>query len=151
MAEKGLAPPVFARRHPRLRTPLNAILLQMAIIALLIGLDFQMILCIDNFFSSAAAVLEFAAAIQLRRARPHLPRPFRVQLGTRALGLVLVVPSCISVAMMGVTAAESKATLVIISLALIAGVLLYLPFRRWRPRWLAQVEGGRAAADPELR
>ena len=38
--------------------------------------------CVDNFFSAAAAALEFAAAVQLRATRPDMPRPFKIPVNT---------------------------------------------------------------------
>ena len=79
MAEMGLAPAIFARRAAT-DTPINCIALQFVMIALLISLDFNQILCIDNFFSASAAILEFLAhpAPLLRSgARPPVHHPAR--------------------------------------------------------------------------
>jgi len=92
MAQVGLAPSFFGRRSKAFQTPVNAILLQALIIAMLVGLDFDLIMAVDNFFSAAACTLEFAAAVQLRRSHPALARPYRVPLGTRALALLIAPP-----------------------------------------------------------
>ena len=44
MAEAGLAPKLFKKRHPRLGTPVRAILLQVVIVGVLAGLDFSVIM-----------------------------------------------------------------------------------------------------------
>ena len=128
MAEVGLMPSCFAHRQSRLGTPTRAIALQVAIVALLAGLDFSVIMCVDNFFSAAAAALEFAAAVQLRRRKPYLPRPYRVPLGTAGLTLLLLLPLGISVLVMAVTAMHSRLSLVLCGSATVVGVLGYLPY-----------------------
>ena len=64
----------------------------MLIIALLVGLDFDLIMGVDNFFSAVASTLELSAAVELRRSHAALARPYRVPLGTRGLAL-LVAPA----------------------------------------------------------
>ena len=63
-------------------------------IGVLIGLDFNAILCIDNFFAAASAALEFLAALKLRHSRPDLPRPYRVPLSTMPLAILYTFPVC---------------------------------------------------------
>jgi amino acid transporter len=130
MADAGLAPRCFRERHPYFGTPLRAIALQLLIIAVLIGLDFDVILCVDNFFSAAAASLEFAAAVHLRAQMPELERPFRIPVGTAGLAFFLLIPVGTSVLVMVVTAKESRASLIICAAATAVGGLLYLPFVR---------------------
>lgn len=108
MACVGLAPSIFRTRSKRFGTPVNAMLFQLALLVLLVGLDFRAIMCapahvharlataprphcpdalarsaaagrcVDNFFSVIAALLEFFACISLRYTQPDLPRPFRI-------------------------------------------------------------------------
>ena len=124
MAEAGLAPRCFAKRHATLGTPVRALMLQVSVIALLAGLDFSVIMCVDNFFSAAAAALEFAAAVQLRASRPDLCRPFRIPLGTVGLALFLLIPFGMSVLVMYVTAAHSPLSLALCASATLLGTLL---------------------------
>ena len=124
MAEAGLAPRYFMQRHTRLGTPVRAIVLQMAIIGVLAGLDFNVIMCVDNFFSAAAAALEFAAAVQLRAQCPGMPRPFRIPLGTTALALFLLLPFGLSLLVMYATATHSRLALALCAGSTLAGLLL---------------------------
>lgn len=128
MAEMGLAPRVFARRCACTDTPLHAIALQFVMIALLISLDFNQILCIDNFFSAAAAALEFAACVRLRFTRPDLERPYRIPLGKWALCVMLLVPFTLALFVCYATVVESIASMAVIAIGLAIGLLLYLPF-----------------------
>lgn len=129
MAEAGLAPRAFAKRS-RFGTPLRAITLQLLLVAVLVGLDFEVIMCVDNFFSAAAAALEFAAAIRLRFSRPGLPRPYRVPLGTAGFTLFMLIPLTASLLVMWVTISQSIFSLAMCLGATVAGTLLYLPLCR---------------------
>lgn len=124
MAEAGMAPRFFRRRHPRFRTPWNAILFQALIIAVLIGFDFSVILAVDNFFSAAQACLEFAAAVQLRRSAPMLERPFRVPLGTWGLAAMLAVPTFMSAATAVACVLASRVSAAASALAVAGGVVI---------------------------
>ena len=128
MAEMGLAPAIFARRCAATDTPINCIALQFVMIALLISLDFNQILCIDNFFSASAAILEFLACIRLRFSDPELDRPYTIPLGRRALAVALLVPIGWSLLVCYATFMESRESMVVIGVALVVGLLLYAPF-----------------------
>jgi len=147
MAEAGLAPRFFAVRHPRLGTPLLAILFQLVILSALIGFDFESIMCIDNFFSAAAATLEFAAAVQLRRRRPAMSRPFRIPCGTAGVAALVALPIVIALFVCVSTAMETRATLTIIVVGLAFGLLLSLPL--WLRSGAAEAEGAEPAAPSE--
>jgi len=144
MAEVGLAPRCFAVRQSRLGTPVRAILLQVAIVACLVSLDFDVIMCVDNFFSAAAAALEFAAVVQLRVRQPGLARPFRIPLGTIGLAVFVLIPFGISLFVMAITAIQSVLTLTLCLGATVLGGLLYLPIAR------AKGAGSSALADPVM-
>ena len=133
MAEAGLAPRYFAHRHPQLGTPLRALMLQVVVIGVLTGLDFTVIMCVDNFFSAAAAALEFAAAVRLRASHPALARPFRIPFGTFGLAAFLLLPFGISVLVMWVTATHSALSLSLCGSATVLGAFLYLPWS-WTSR-----------------
>ena len=151
MAEAGLAPRCFAKRHATLGTPVRALMLQVGVIALLAGLDFSVIMCVDNFFSAAAAALEFAAAVQLRSSRPDLCRPFRIPLGTTSLALFLLTPFGMSVLVMYVTAAHSPLSLALCASATLLGTLLtiasQLPWARPNSRRTTSTMPSALAAD----
>ena len=147
MAESGLAPRWFSERHARTGTPTRAILFQLLIIALLVGLDFSSIMCIDNFFSAAAAALEFAAALKLRHSCPRMNRPYRVPLSSTGLSALLVVPFAATLATLVITASESWLSFAICVGALLLGVLLALPFAT--PPSLAEMFARRAIATDD--
>jgi len=128
MAEMGLAPELFARVSPRTGTPVNAILFQFVIIALLVSLDFNSILCIDNFFSASAAALEFAAIVRLRISRPQMARPYKIPLGTAGLVVFLLIPTCWSLLICYVTVTDSIQSASTIGVGVLLGLLLYVPF-----------------------
>jgi amino acid transporter len=79
VADDGLFPAAIARVHPRYRTPYVAIALAAALgIALVLTQTFEQltdtfVLAIWPFY-----LLGVAAIYRLRRARPDLPRPYRV-------------------------------------------------------------------------
>ncbi len=90
MACVGVVPRIFSYRHPRFQTPWTCILLQFLIISGLQAFDFSVILCIDNFFSVIATVLEILAFLYLRYAHPQLHRPFRIPLSNTAATLLVL-------------------------------------------------------------
>ncbi|EOD07584.1 hypothetical protein EMIHUDRAFT_249501 [Emiliania huxleyi CCMP1516] len=118
------------------------------IIALLVSLDFESILCIDNFFSAAAAALEFVALIKLRVSRPELARAYHIPLsGTLPLSLFLSLPIAVSLAVCYVTLVEAADSAGIIVCGLLVGVALYLPFALG---WAGEMDSrrlSRAAAE----
>ena len=128
MAQVGLAPTFLGRRSETFHTPVNAILLQVCIIAMLLGLDFDLIMGVDNFFSAVASTLELAAAVELRRSHAALARPYRVPLGTRGLTLLVVPPMATNAYIMYTSAARSLLSALLVGAALTTGLLLYVPF-----------------------
>uniref|UniRef100_A0A7S4DZ30 Amino acid permease/ SLC12A domain-containing protein n=1 Tax=Lotharella globosa TaxID=91324 RepID=A0A7S4DZ30_9EUKA len=81
MAKCGLAPSIFARKHPTHHTPYTSILFSMVVMMVIVFLPFERLLLIQNFFSVAAAILKSLSFVQLRYSRPEHPRPFRVPVG----------------------------------------------------------------------
>jgi len=157
MAEVGMAPRFFGRRHPRCHTPVNAILFQFCIIVVLIGFDFNTILTVDNFFSATQALLEFAACIKLRISRPDLERPFRVPLPTWGMMLLLVPPSVLSIAVALACVADSVGAATVNFVALLGGGMLYalvyhkcgcLPTFGRRKRHVSRAASASARATP---
>jgi len=123
LSEMGLAPRCFRARHPVHFTPRRALWLQVALTAVLVGLDFTSLLTIDNFFSCLQSVLEFASCVRLRQTQPRMLRPFAIPLGTGALATMLLFPVAIS-AYVGVTALlESRVTLITNVVATAIGVI----------------------------
>ena len=125
MAEIGIAPRLFARRHRCTGTPLHSIALQLLLVACLITLDFLTILAVANFFSAASAVLEFPAAFQLRRSEATRQRPYRVPIWTLGLGLSIVSPMAISLGVCVVACMQSVESTALIGVGLVLGVVPY--------------------------
>jgi len=125
MAEVGLLPRFFATRGCS-GTPVVAITVQATIVALMISLDFNSILCIDNFFSSLQALLEFSSVVKLRMSRPEMERPYRIPLGTVGLALFIIPPCLVSITMGIITLTSSQAITVLVGVA--GGGLIYIPF-----------------------
>lgn len=126
MSEAGLAPKIFSKRHATLGTPINAILLQFVIIGVLVGLDFDAIMCVDNFFSAAASALEFAAALKLRHSYPAMPRPYRIPMGTVGLAVFFSLPVAANFVVMYVTATATTVSLWICLGATVVGFVGYM-------------------------
>lgn len=79
MAESGWLPKCFMHRS-RYNTPLVGLGTGLVIILALSSSDFVSIVDLLNGIYCQAQLLEFLAFLQLRRAHPKLPRPFRVPL-----------------------------------------------------------------------
>jgi len=126
----GNAPPDISRISQRTSTPIQANHIKFVIIALLVSLDFNSILCIDNFFSASAAALEFAAIVRLRIKSPELRRPYRIPLSTRGLILLLLIPTAWSLLICYVTLTDSIQSASTIGVGLLIGLVLYVPFMR---------------------
>ncbi|HXV48950.1 MAG TPA: APC family permease [Candidatus Binatia bacterium] len=125
MAERGMLPRALAARHASFDTPIRAILVNSAGVALLIPFSFQELIEVDMFLYAAALVLEFAALIWLRIARPEMPRPYRVPFGT-AGAVALSIPP---VALCFVSMALSNDATRYVSLG---GILVGLMIYRWQ-------------------
>ena len=125
MAEVGLLPRFFATRGCS-GTPVVAITVQATLVALMISLDFNSILCIDNFFSSLQALLEFSSVVKLRMSRPEMERPYRIPLGTLGLTLFIIPPCLVSITMGIITLTSSQAITVLVGVA--GGGVIYIPF-----------------------
>eukprot|EP00392_Amoebophrya_sp_AT5.2_P002590 g2595.t1 len=69
----------FDYKHPYFETPLIAMVPSLIFCALCLPFDFASILAIDNCFASAAALLEILAYFELRKSRPEMDRPYRVE------------------------------------------------------------------------
>ena len=150
MADAGLAPQMFSRRHGKYGSPWVSIAFTVAIIAALVAFDFSTILVIDNFFSAASAMLEIIAFLKLRRSAPHLVRPYRVPIENFSRLLVaFFVPSALGLLIMVCSFAPNWASVAINSGALVAGVVLYYAMKRWgKTSYSYKPPSERAAAAP---
>ena len=90
MAQDGMLPKIFGRRHSRSRAPWVAIVVLAVLWAPCLLLGFERLVTIDILLYGASLGLEFAALICLRIREPELPRPFRVPgglFGAIAIGI----------------------------------------------------------------
>jgi len=126
MAEVGLAPSVFAYKHPKFNTPWVAIAFSFAIISGLIVYDFQFVVTISNFFSVASALLELCAFYKLRCSKKTLFRPFRVPVRS-CCGLILFLafPVCVGIVVLFSSMGNTVYTLSINFGAILFGMFLY--------------------------
>ena len=90
MAQDGMPPKIFGKRHSRSRAPWVAIVVLAILWAPCLLLGFERLVTIDILLYGASLGLEFAALICLRIREPELPRPFRVPgglFGAIAIGI----------------------------------------------------------------
>ena len=90
MAQDGMLPKMFGKRHSRSRAPWVAITVLAILWAPCLLLGFERLVTIDILLYGASLALEFAALIALRIREPELPRPFRVpggMFGAIAIGI----------------------------------------------------------------
>ena len=90
MAQDGMLPKIFGKRHSRSRAPWVAIVVLAVLWAPCLLLGFERLVTIDILLYGASLGLEFAALIALRIREPELPRPFRVpggMFGAIAIGI----------------------------------------------------------------
>lgn len=121
LSEHGHLPAVFAHRS-RHGTPTLAICSSAMGIVFLSLLSFLQIIQVLNLLYVFAMLLEFAAFVRLRRARPDLPRPFRIPLGITGVCLMLAGPVLLLVV---VLALAPLATWCICGTAVLVGCGLY--------------------------
>jgi amino acid transporter len=123
MATAGMVPKIFAYRHPKFGTPWTCIGVQLVIICLLQAFDFNVILCIDNFFSVLGALLEVIAYLHLKRTRPELAWHFNLSVIS---SFVCMVPTLlIGILVAGIGLSDSVVGLGVNLSFLVFGVVLY--------------------------
>jgi len=129
MAKCGLAPSLFAYKHPRLRTPITAVLFSVFLMVVLVAFPFERLMMVDNFFSVASGLLEFCAFLRLRHSRSRAIRPFRVPLDFCGAVFMIVVAGSISMIVLGSSLLEKDGRIgvhaLVNSAAVIVGFLLY--------------------------
>ena len=85
MAEDGYLPKFLTRKHSRFGTPWIGIVISAGLYGLLALHSLPELIAIYNWLRAATTVITVAAAWQLRRTRPDLPRSFVVPGGTPGL------------------------------------------------------------------
>jgi amino acid transporter len=78
LAEDGILPAWFGRRHPRTGAPWAAIVACAFAYAAALRLGFRRLVTLDIMFYGLSLVVEFVALVVLRVREPARPRPFRV-------------------------------------------------------------------------
>jgi len=91
MADDGLLPRIFSRRHPASGAPTVAIVSCAAAWMLCLQLSFVKLVVLDVLLTGLSLLLEFAALVALRIREPELPRPYRIPGGLAgAIGVGLL-------------------------------------------------------------
>lgn len=91
MADRGILPAVMGARS-QYDTPIYGILLSAGGVLCLGWMSFGEVVAMLNLLYCYSQVIEFAAFLHLRVARPDLPRPFRIPIGTVGMSLLLALP-----------------------------------------------------------
>ena len=93
LAEDGLFPQAFQKRHPRFGTPVASLVMGGVILTALCGFSFAQLAAAYSLVQSLAYLLIYAALFRLRKRPPHVSTPgFRIPLGTAGL-VMMVLPS----------------------------------------------------------
>jgi amino acid transporter len=147
MAEDGLFPRVFARKHPRFETPTVSLVVGGVVLSLLVLVRFSYLAGLFSLVQVLAYLLIFAALLRLRK-HPPLPgsgsvaapeqAPFRIPLGTAGLA-IMTMPSVILSGMVVVESiwpggAFDRWQAVRVLLVFASGPATYLGFRMGRNR-----------------
>jgi amino acid transporter len=137
MAEDGLLPKVFARRHPGTGAPWVAIIACATAWALCLRFDFVKLIVLDVLLTGLSILLEFAALVVLRIREPGLERPYRVPgglAGVIALGAAPLALLIVAVVRNHTESIGSISALQIAGVLIAAGVLAYFANERFRPK-----------------
>ena len=135
MARDGWLPSALARTSQRTGVPTVALVATCLVSALCAALPFGKLVVLDILLYSAGLALEFAALMVLRIRRPDLARPSRVPGGRLGLAWAALAPLMFATV---VTVAAWRGEgavrlqLLIATLAITGGVLLYYSRRRGR-------------------
>ncbi|GLD97920.1 hypothetical protein PINS_up006617 [Pythium insidiosum] len=126
MADCGLLPAVFQRRDRHYGAPHAAITFSLVCVLLGLAFDTTEVLVMKNAFAAAVELLILAAALQLRRTLPLVPRPSRVPGGLSTLCLVLMLPFAMLLYLIASVFARPKAALVFVVVSSVGGVCALL-------------------------
>jgi amino acid transporter len=150
MAQDGMLPRVFMKRHPKTRAPWVAILILATGWALCLGLGFERLVTIDILLYGLGLLLEFIALIVLRMKEPGLRRPFRVpggMIGTVLCGVCPTVLLAFSILHSETEQIWGINAFVFSTLLVVAGLVVYgAMYAARRDGWLATTIRQRKAA-----
>ena len=126
MAEDGYLPAALTRKHSRYGTPWLAIVVSAVIYALLAWQSLGQLISVYIWLRSATTVLTVLSAWKLRRARPEMPRAFRIPGGS--LGLVYVVTAPVLMALVALLGSD-KFAVIGGAIAMVLGPMVYAVVR----------------------
>ena len=139
MAQDGMLPKVFSKKHSKTRAPWVAIVVLATGWALCLGLGFERLVTLDIILYGASLMLEFVTLVVLRIREPGLKREFRVPGGVVGTVLVGVFPLLLlglAVLHGGSETVLGMNGLVFGMVIIIAGFVVYLATGRLRRRAL---------------
>jgi amino acid transporter len=129
LAEDGYLPSALTRQHARYGTPWMAIVISAVIYALLAWQSLAQLISVYIWLRSATTVLTVLSAWKLRRARPDMPRAFRIPGG--GLGLVYVVAAPVVMALVALLGSDRFA-LIGGAVAMALGPVVYVAIKATR-------------------
>jgi amino acid transporter len=131
MAEDGMMPGFLVKVHPKYGTPWVAILMCGVLYSLFSLQAFAFLVVVDVFLNAVVLMAQFFALWRLRRTQPEMPRD-RVPGGFWGLLLVTLGPALIiGLAVYSQVYEEGLNSLWLAFVAMLVGVLLYFPIRRF--------------------
>jgi amino acid transporter len=139
MAQDGMLPRVFDKKHSKTRAPWVAIVVLATGWALCLGLGFERLVTLDIILYGASLMLEFVTLVVLRIREPELKREFRVPGGLAGAVLVGVFPLLLlglAVLHGGSETVLGMNGLVFGLVIIVAGFVVYLATARLRRRAL---------------
>ena len=150
MAQDGMLPKIFGKRHSRSRAPWVAIVVLAVLWAPCLLLGFERLVTIDILLYGASLGLEFAALICLRIREPELPRPFRVPgglFGAIAIGITPMLMLGFSIFRSEHETVAGMSSFAFGMILIVAGVVAYGLNHALKPRgWTAGAEKPQVAA-----
>nr|CCA20826.1 Amino AcidPolyamineOrganocation (APC) Family putati [Albugo laibachii Nc14] len=130
MADLGLAPTFFIARSAENGVPVRAILTAYGIICFMALFDFNVILGVDNFLSALSCVTEMAAIVVLRFKNPEIERPYKVNVSSISLLLIMVIPFGIGTFVLVNELVKSRLSLLLNVVAILLGFGYHRILRR---------------------
>jgi amino acid transporter len=127
MAEDGYLPAVLTQKHPRYGTPWLAIVISAVIYSLLAWQSLAQLITVYIWLRSATTVLTVLSAWKLRRAKPDMPRAFKIPGGS--VGLLYVVAAPVVMAMLALLGSD-RFGLIGGAIAMVLGPIVYLILRQ---------------------
>jgi type 1 glutamine amidotransferase len=134
MAGDNLLPAKLCVLHPRFKTPYISILISSCVVSILILCTFADLITMDIMLYGAGLSLEFITLLVLRVREPSRDRPFRIPLGTRGLGLMILLPmSVYFIALSGSIHSSGRAAMpVFVALGMLVSAELIWRLIVWR-------------------